>query len=188
MSRAPPSPVVPHLLREQANALQLYLQYKGYHWNVAGPLFRELHLMFDEHATLVFEMIDPLAERQRMLGAVAMYTAADLAVAATLPPDTTLPGTPGAMVERLIAGHRTIIEGMHEGFRAAELAQDPGSADLFTRCVQSHEKMEWFLREMVVPTPPMPDETGLRAPSSEPSATLRPSPGPRSPAPGPGRK
>lgn len=170
MPRAHPSEVIPHLLREQANAVQLYLQYKGYHWNVAGPLFRELHLLFDEHAKLVFEMIDPLAERQRMLGAAALYTSADLAAASTLPQDASLPGTTRGMVERLLAAHRKIIDGMHEGFKAAEAEGDPGSADLFARFVQDHEKMEWFLRELATPLASIPEEGGRLVVPTEKSA------------------
>jgi len=66
------SSVVSHLAREEANAVQLYLQYKGYHWNVAGPLFRELHLLFDEHAKTVFEMIDALADCDRVVKYIDM--------------------------------------------------------------------------------------------------------------------
>ena len=160
MPRTRMSPVIPHLLREQANAVQLYLQYKGYHWNVAGPQFRDLHLLFDEHATAVFETIDPLAERQRMLGAAALYTMADLSSASVLSKEAGLPPTPRGMVERLIAAHRVIIEGMHEGFKVAELEGDPGSSDLFARFVQAHEKMEWFLREIASEAPAVPEETG----------------------------
>ncbi len=160
MPRMRSSSVIPHLLREQANAVQLYLQYKGYHWNVAGPLFRELHLLFDEHATTVFETIDALAERQRMLGAAAAYTLEDIRLASTIPHERGLPRTTQEMLERLIAAHHVIIEGMHEGFKSAESDQDPGSADLFARFVQAHEKMEWFLRELASEPPPTSEVTG----------------------------
>lgn len=167
MPRGRSSSVISHLLREQANAVQLYLQYKGYHWNVAGPLFRELHLLFDEHATTVFETIDSLAERQRMLGAAAAYTLEDIRVASTLPPETGLPGTTRLMLERLLAAHRVIIEGMHAGFKAAELEGDPGTADLFARYVQAHQKMEWFLRELASEPVPLEEEVNRSAYSGE---------------------
>lgn len=158
MPRMRPSPVVPHLLREQANAVELYLQYKGYHWNVAGPLFRDLHLLFDEHATNVLEMIDALAERQRMLGGAAPYTLDSVHRASTLPRESRLPGTTREMLEHLLAAHRVVIEGMHEGFKAAEQDADPGSADLFARLVYAHQKMEWFLRELVSEVPQVAEE------------------------------
>ncbi len=156
MARSTVSPVLAHLRREQANAVELYLQYKGYHWNVAGPLFRELHLLFDDHAGQVFETIDALAERQRMLGAAAPYTLSDVTELTSLPKEPDLPGSPQEMLARLLAAHRVVIDGMHEGFRAAEKHGDPGTADLFARFVQLHQKMEWFLREQAYERPTVP--------------------------------
>lgn len=163
MARTTISPVVEHLRREQANAIELYLQYKGYHWNVAGPLFRELHLLFDEHAEVVFETIDPLAERQRMLGAAAPYTLEEVRHAATLPAERDLPGSPREMLERLLTAHRIVLEGLHDGFKAAELQSDPGSADLFARFVQAHQKMEWFLREQAYDRTQVPESPESRS-------------------------
>jgi len=184
MPRTKTSPVIPHLLREQANAVQLYLQYKGYHWNVAGPLFRDLHLLFDEHAKTVFDTIDPLAERQRMLGAAAEYTMADLSAATVLAREASLPPTTRMMIERLISAHRTVIEGMHEGIKAAELEGDPGTADLFVRFVQEHQKMEWFLREIASEVPPMPEDVGRLIVPTEKGGALPPPMTPHGPPPG----
>lgn len=153
--------VLEHLRREQANAVGLYLQYKGYHWNVSGPLFSELHALFDSHAKAVFDTIDPLAERQRMLGAPAAYTLEETRRAMTIPSDADVPSTPRGMVEALRDAHRTVIDGLKRGFAAAETAQDPGTADLFTRTVQEHEKMEWFLRELLEGRAPLLTDTQL---------------------------
>ncbi len=174
MPRAHSAPVVAHLVREQANAVQLYLRYKGYHWNVAGPLFRELHLLFDEHARTVFETIDVLAERQRMLGAAVPYTLEELRAASTLPAEGTLPGTTREMLARLLASHRVIIEGMHAAFKAADTEGDPGTADLFARFVQAHQKMEWFLRELASEPPVVADEPGRSAYVAEKSGYATP--------------
>src|SRR5215216_8046834 len=65
---APDSPVVEHLQREVANALVLYLNYKHYHWQTYGPMFRDLHRLFDDFAKPVLETIDEFAERVRMIG------------------------------------------------------------------------------------------------------------------------
>jgi len=64
----PTSDVVEHLQRQLANAFVLYANYKHYHWQTFGPLFRDLHLLFDEFATAVLATIDDFAERLRMIG------------------------------------------------------------------------------------------------------------------------
>src|SRR5215213_790167 len=64
----PTSDVVEHLQRQLANAFVLYANYKHYHWQTFGPLFRDLHLLFDEFATAVLGTIDEFAERIRMIG------------------------------------------------------------------------------------------------------------------------
>src|SRR5688500_5954760 len=64
----PDNPVVTHLQRQVANAFILYLNYKHYHWQTYGPLFRDLHLLFDEFATAVLDTVDDFAERVRMIG------------------------------------------------------------------------------------------------------------------------
>src|SRR5690242_6764641 len=64
----PDHPVIQHLQREAANAFVLYANYKRYHWQTFGPLFRDLHLMFDDFATVTLATIDELAERIRMIG------------------------------------------------------------------------------------------------------------------------
>ncbi len=143
------SAVIDSLRCEQANATLLYLEYKGYHWNVAGALFHDLHLLFDDHAKTVLETIDPLAERQRILGAKAEYQIAPLRRYAALSPDGPLPDTPREMVERLLDAHRQVVRGLRTGIALANRAGDAGSADLLTRTLLVHEKMEWFLRELL---------------------------------------
>src|ERR687896_1964796 len=67
-TNTPDNPVVEHLQRQVANALVLYLNYKHYHWQTYGPMFRDLHLLFDEFAKAVLDTIDEFAERVRMIG------------------------------------------------------------------------------------------------------------------------
>jgi len=155
MDRKGSSAVIEALKREQANAVQLYLQYKGYHWNVFGPSFHDLHLLFDTHATQVFEMIDELAERQRILGAPAEYTLEAMRAASKLVVEGKIPATPREMVEHLVASHRHVLSGLKGAFELADGAGDPGTSDLFARVIQAHEKMEWFLREILEKAPPV---------------------------------
>jgi len=169
------SPVLEYLRREQANAVRLYMQYKGYHWNVAGPLFHDLHGMFDEHGKTVFEMIDPLAERQRMLGADAEYTLESMLHESTIREGSEKPATAREMVERLVDAHRTIIQGMKLGFRSAEQHNDPGSSDLFARCVQEHEKMLWFLEQLLRGEAPLAERFALGPVAGKPKVPSIPS-------------
>jgi starvation-inducible DNA-binding protein len=156
-----PSTVVEYLRHEQANAVQLYLQYKGYHWNVAGPQFHDLHLLFDEHAKLVLDTVDPLAERQRILGAPAPYDLDSLGRASQLAVDVRRPASGLEMAEHLLEAHRHIIRGLRAGFELSTELHDPGTADLFTRCLVVHEKMEWFLRELLEHRPEVIEGLGL---------------------------
>ncbi len=144
-----PNQIVECLRHEEANAVQLYLLYKGYHWNVRGAPFHDLHLMFDDHAKLVFDTIDPLAERQRILGAPAPYDLDALGRSSQLAVDAHLPTTAKEMVEHLVEAHRHLIRNLRAGFELTTELHDPGTADLFTRCLVIHEKLEWFLRELL---------------------------------------
>lgn len=155
-----PTTLIECLRHEQANAVQLYLQYKGYHWNVAGPQFHDLHLMFDEHATQVLETVDPLAERLRILGAPAPYDLDSLSRASQLSVDARRPANGLEMAEHLLEAHRHIIRGLRAGFELSTELRDPGTADLLTRCLLAHEKMEWFLRELLEHRPEVLDAVG----------------------------
>lgn len=153
--------IVEFLRREQASAIELYLQYKGYHWNVSGPLFHDLHTMFDDHAKQVFETIDELAERQRILGSSAEYRLEPFREMSALVADEKTPRTPREMVGHLVSSHRLVIHDLKKGFELADRLGDPGTADLFARVVQIHEKLEWFLREVLESPSPILEGIGL---------------------------
>ncbi len=124
-------------------------RYKGYHWNVGGPQFHDLHRMFDDHAKLVLDTIDPLAERQRILGAPAPYDLDSLRRSSQLSVDAHRPATGLEMVEHLLEAHRHILRGLRVGIELTTEVHDPGTADLLTQCLLVHEKLEWFLRELL---------------------------------------
>jgi starvation-inducible DNA-binding protein len=161
MDRKEKASIIGFLRGEQASAVALYLQYKGYHWNVAGPLFHDLHTLFDENAKTVLETVDDLAERQRILGMPAEYTLDRLRQGSNLRVDEKLPSSPKEMVERLVSSHRLVILNLKKGFELADRFGDPGTADLFTRVILVHEKMEWFLRELLEGPSPLLEGFGL---------------------------
>lgn len=142
-------PVVQHLQREVANAFVLYANYKHYHWQTFGPLFRDLHLMFDEFADAVRETIDDFAERIRMIGPdiqnVQLRELQDAASVQSAGKNQSM----REMIEEADANLHIMIKGMRDAARIADENDDPGTVDLFSRHVQIHEKHEWFLREVL---------------------------------------
>jgi starvation-inducible DNA-binding protein len=139
--------VVAALNRQQANSLVAYLNYKKYHWLTFGPAFRDLHLLFEEHATQVHDMLDELAERALMVdGQPVADPGQYLRVAAVEPSQGVM--TVAAMVQEAIATAERIIDQMHGDAEVATKAGDIGTADLLTRLVQVHQKQRWFLKEV----------------------------------------
>ncbi len=142
-------PVVQNLQRQVANAFVLYANYKHYHWQTFGPLFRDLHLMFDEFAAAVLETVDEFAERIRMIGPdIAFRQLKQMQDAASI--HSTAPGQNlREMLEEADANLLVIIKEMRDSAKAAGEYDDPGTIDLFTKAVQIHEKHEWFVREVL---------------------------------------
>ena len=142
-------PVVQHLQREVANAFVLYANYKHYHWQTFGPLFRDLHKMFDKFAKEVLRSMDDLAERIRMIGPdiqnVQLKQMQDAATVHSAGPEQSL----REMVEEADANLFIVIKDMRDAAKVADENNDPGTVDLFAKTVQIHEKHEWFLREVL---------------------------------------
>ena len=145
---APDNTVVRHLQRQVANAFILYTNYKHYHRQTYGPLFRDLHLLFDEFAEAVLATTDDFAERVRMIGQDPVSGPREMMETASV----SVAGrglTMREMIEEADANLLTVIKEMRAGARAADEADDPGTNDLFARTVQIHEKQEWWLRDIL---------------------------------------
>lgn len=140
--------VVATLQRQQANALVAYLNYKKYHWLSYGPLFRDIHLMLDEQATLIYDTIDEFAERAIMVGGAPLGDPADY-----LPNASVKPSKGKLSLEEMIGEARATLDlvtaEMHGDAEVAAKAGDIGTADLYTRLVQVHQKSRWFLNEIL---------------------------------------
>ena len=137
--------VVHDVARLLADTYTLYLKTQGYHWNVVGPHFRSLHLMFEEQYEELSDAVDEIAERIRTLGALAPGSYREMAVLASVSDEE---GAPGAMemVNRLIDANEVVIRTAGAVVRAAEAAGDLASLDLATRRIAVHEKSLWMLR------------------------------------------
>lgn len=144
----PDSEVVLSLQRQVGNAFVLYANYKHYHWQTFGPLFRDLHLLFDELAKGVLETVDEFAERIRMIGQDPIFSPKEVLENASV--RTAQPGlTMREMIDEARQNLAIVIKEMRDGAREAEEADDPGTVDLFSRSVQVHEKYEWWLRDIL---------------------------------------
>src|SRR5215208_2312422 len=118
---APDNPVVEHLQRQVANALVLYLNYKHYHWQTYGPMFRDLHLLFDEFAGAVLGTLDEFAERVRMIGQDPVASPQEMLLTASVK----VAGrgqTMREMVKEADDNLLTVIKEMRAGARAADEA------------------------------------------------------------------
>ena len=136
------------LSRLLADTYTLYLKTHNFHWNVEGPMFNTLHLMFMEQYTELWNALDAIAERIRSLGYPAPGTYAEFGKLTSIP-DTE--GVPEAMdmVRLLVSGHEAVTRTARAAFPAAEKGGDESTADLLTQRLQVHEKTAWMLRSLL---------------------------------------
>jgi starvation-inducible DNA-binding protein len=142
-------PVIQHLQRQVANAFVLYANYKHYHWHTCGPLFRDLHKMFDKCAKEVLVTLDDLAERIRMTGPDIQHVQLKQMQEAASVQSAGSGQSLREMVEEADANLAIVIKEMRSAARSADDHNDPGTVDLFSKIVQIHERHEWFLREVL---------------------------------------
>lgn len=139
MQKTKSSPLVEAIQRTVANSYTMYMNYKRYHWNTFGPLFRDIHLLFDEHAAAILPGIDELGERVRMLGGESIGSPNEVAKFATIK-EAKSGMTVREMLEQAISNHKIMISEFKQYTRAADKQDDLGTSDLFIRFVQVHEK------------------------------------------------
>ena len=128
-----------------ADTYTLYLQTHNFHWNVTGPQFRELHLMFEEHYTEMAQAVDVIAERIRTLGVAAPGTYKSLAGLSSI---EEVEGVPAAekMVELLTMGHEHVVRTARQVLKTAQDAADESTVSLVSDRMRIHEKTAWMLR------------------------------------------
>ena len=131
-----------------ADTITLRDLYKKHHWQVAGPMFYSLHLLFDKHAAEQSELIDLLAERVQTLGGVSIAMAADVAEATLIPRAPKGRENTGAQLARLLHAHEVILlEARAMAVRAAA-AGDVGTNDIIVSdVVRRGEFQVWFLAQ-----------------------------------------
>jgi len=126
----------------------LYAKTHGYHWNVTGPRFNELHAMFMTQYVDLWNALDEIAERIRALGHFAPGSPGEMTDLATIKPDNGIPEA-GDMVANLVKGHEAVSRAAKAGLKAAEESGDAVTADLMTQRAQIAEKTAWMLRASI---------------------------------------
>jgi starvation-inducible DNA-binding protein len=128
--------------------------YKKHHWQVSGPTFHQLHLLFDKHYEEQSKLVDALAERVQILGGVALAMAADIAeVTRVERPPRGREEVP-VQLSRLLEAHEHILIEARSAARRAEEMGDSGTNDLLVSdVVRTNEMQVWFLTEHLVDTP-----------------------------------
>ena len=136
------------LSRVLADTYTLYLKTHNYHWNVTGPMFNALHLMFEEQYTEMAAAVDEIAERIRTLGVNAPGSYKAFSKLTEIEEETDVPSAE-EMVRQLVIGQETVVRTARNAFSAAERASDEPTIDLLTQRMQVHEKNAWMLRSMI---------------------------------------
>lgn len=136
------------LSRLLADTYTLYLKTHNFHWNVTGPMFQTLHLMFETHYNELALAVDLIAERIRALGFPAPGTYVDFGRLSSIPEEQGVPPAQD-MIRKLVKGHEAVVRTARSVFPAVEKASDEPTADLLTQRMQVHEKTAWMLRSLL---------------------------------------
>jgi starvation-inducible DNA-binding protein len=136
------------LSRVLADTYTLYLKTHNFHWNVTGPMFQTLHLMFETHYNELALAVDLIAERIRAVGFPAPGTYRQFVELSAIKEDNGVPKAED-MIRRLVEGHETVARTARDVFRAADGANDQPTCDLLTQRMQVHEKTAWMLRSLL---------------------------------------
>ena len=131
-----------------ADSYSLYLQTHNFHWNVTGPMFQTLHLMFEGQYTELAVAVDLVAERIRSLGFPAPATYGEFVRLSSI---KEVAGVPKAeeMIRALVDGQQAVVRTARSLFPVVEKAGDEATADLLTQRIQLHEKTAWMLRSLL---------------------------------------
>jgi starvation-inducible DNA-binding protein len=131
-----------------ADSYTLYLKTHNFHWNVTGPMFNTLHLMFEGQYTELSLAVDQIAERIRALGFPAPGTYAAYARLSSIKEEEGVPSATD-MIKQLVQGQEAVTRTARGIFPLLEKVSDEPTADLLTQRMQVHEKTAWMLRSLL---------------------------------------
>lgn len=136
------------IARLLADSYILYVKTHNFHWNVTGPLFNTLHLMFEEQYTELAEAVDEIAERIRALGFPAPGTYKQFAELSSIGEEEGVPEAED-MIRQLVEGQEAVVRTARQLLPVASEVSDEPTVDLLTQRMQIHEKNAWMLRSML---------------------------------------
>ena len=131
-----------------ADSYTLYLKTHNYHWNVTGPMFQTLHLLFETQYTELATAVDEIAERIRALGEPAPGSYQAFAKLTSIKEETGLPNAE-EMIKQLVLGQEAVARTARKTVDVADKAKDEPTLDLLTQRMQIHEKNAWMLRSLL---------------------------------------
>jgi starvation-inducible DNA-binding protein len=141
---------VTNLNQVLADTITLRDLYKKHHWQVAGPTFYQLHLLFDKH----YELVDALAERIQSLGGISLAMAADVAETTIIPRPPRGREEVPVQISRLLHAHEVVLKEARTMARQAAESGDDGTNDLLVSdLIRRNEKQVWFVAEHLVDVP-----------------------------------
>ena len=145
---------VENLNQVLADTITLRDLYKKHHWQVAGPTFYQLHLLFDKHYEEQNDLVDTLAERIQMLGGISLAMAADVAETTIVPRPPKGREEAPVQISRLLHAHEIVLQEARSMARQAAEAGDDGTNDLLVSdVIRTNEKQVWFVSEHLVDVP-----------------------------------
>ena len=131
-----------------ADSYTLYLKTHNFHWNVTGPMFQTLHLMFEAQYNELALAVDLIAERIRALGFPAPGTYRQFSALSSIREEDGVPKAQD-MIVKLVEGHETVARTARNVYKIAESVSDQPTCDLLTQRMQVHEKTAWMLRSLL---------------------------------------
>ena len=148
LSSTAPEKIAKALNPVVADAFALYLKTKNFHWHLYGPKFRDLHLLFDEQAAEIIEMIDVLAERVRKVGGITVKSLRDVANLTCIKDDEEAGVSAEEMVKRLMNDNKQAASQMKKAHKVCQDCDDVASTSLLEEYIDAAERRVWFLFEL----------------------------------------
>ena len=131
-----------------AETYTLYLKTHKYHWNVVGPMFQSLHLMFETHYNDLAQAVDEIAERIRVLGLKAPGSFTEFSKLSQVKEDPELEISASNMIQNLLEDHEQVARTAKSVLGDVQQANDEGTNSLLGTRIEYHEKVAWMLKSL----------------------------------------